>query len=207
MGPDDLVQRINSHDLAAYEEFIRTADRQLRFIVVRHLQGSMPYGMAAAEAEDIVQEIYKDLWTRGVREIRGSFWSWMRGVVNNKAIDRLNKLRLDKVVPIGLRESVIPSNQPDPEAQAAASERVAWLKAKISKFRPIDQQILMMKINGDSEKEIAKALVMTVGTVKSRYFRLMNTLREDYNSDGSEDDNPDESKIELTDRPGDDRDG
>jgi RNA polymerase sigma factor (sigma-70 family) len=187
MESDDVVQRINAHDLAAFEEFIRNNDRLVRFIVVRHLEGYMSYGMAKQEAEDIVQEIYKDLWTRGVGEIRENFRSWMRGVANNKAIDRRNKLRLDIVVPIGLRENVIPSNQPDPEAQAAASERSAKLKEKISKLRPLDQQILTMKINGVSGEEIAKALGMSIGKVKARYFRLMKKLRDDYNSDESED--------------------
>ena len=200
MESDDLVQRINARDIAAFEEFISHNERFICGIVVRHFEGYMPYGMAKEEAKDIVQEIYKDMWTRGVGEIRENFRSWMRGVANNKAIVRRNKLRLDIVVPIGLRENVIPSNQPDPEAQAAAKERSAKLREKISKLRPLDQQILMRKINGISEKEIAKSLGITIATVKSRYHRLMKKLRDDYNSDESEDHNSDEPEVKHRDQ-------
>ncbi|HLL75133.1 MAG TPA: sigma-70 family RNA polymerase sigma factor, partial [Pyrinomonadaceae bacterium] len=67
---------------------------------------------------------------------------------------------------------------PDPEAHALAGERERALLAALSKLaRPYREAVVLRDVEGLSYEEVAAALQISVGTVKSRLSRGRLELR------------------------------
>jgi RNA polymerase sigma-70 factor (ECF subfamily) len=131
------------------------------------------------EAEDAVQEIFIDIWKNAARfdDSQASETTFVAMIARRRLIDRLRKTNrrpntdsLEDILaePVNSRDTDI---QMSVEAQEAAQA--------MKNLRPEQRQILHLSIvQGFSHQEIANALSMPLGTVKTHARRGLLQVRE-----------------------------
>jgi len=131
------------------------------------------------EAEDAVQEIFIDVWKNAARfdETQSSETTFVAMIARRRLIDRLRKnnrqLNTDSLDDI-LTE---PSSGRDNDLQVCVEAKEA--AAAMKNLRPEQRQILHLSIvQGFSHQEIADALKMPLGTVKTHARRGLIQVRE-----------------------------
>ncbi|HLZ48300.1 MAG TPA: sigma-70 family RNA polymerase sigma factor [Candidatus Limnocylindria bacterium] len=138
---------------------------------------------SAADADDVAQDAFVKAYYALDRFREGApFRPWLLRIVANEAKNRK--------VSAGRRPTVELSAAADrasgetalsPEDAAVAADLRAGLVAAINRLRPDDRLVLAYRFFFDlSESEMADALGVARGTVKSRLSRAMERLREVY---------------------------
>ena len=138
------------------------------------------------EAEDAVQEIFIDVWKNAARfdETQSSETTFVAMIARRRLIDRLRKTNrqpnVDSLDDI-LTEPASVTNL-DMQVGVEAKEAAAAMK----NLRPEQRQILHLSIvQGYSHQEIADALDMPLGTVKTHARRGLIQVREFLGLDSS----------------------
>jgi RNA polymerase sigma-70 factor (ECF subfamily) len=169
----ELVSRARSGDVRAYEELVRAHQGialRTAFLITRN----------EAEAEEAAQvgfvKAYASLGSRFDPE--RPFRPWLLRIVGNEARNRLRSAarrgRLELAAD-ALEEKVSPS----PEAGMVAMERRRELLDAVESLRDSDREVIGMRYFLDlGEAEMAGALGVAPGTVKSRLARALGRLRE-----------------------------
>jgi RNA polymerase sigma-70 factor (ECF subfamily) len=170
MGMTDLeatVERCRKGDEDAWSALVSATLRPLYRLCVS-------YAPSAAEAEELTQEIYFKLWENLDRYNAGSnFMAWAWRVAKNLLIDAHRRSRREREA-AWLDPEVI-DRLPGTDNPHSDTERRQRLKLIASSLRTIDsdlaQMVLMRDFGGMSYQEMAEALEMPLGTVKSRLNR------------------------------------
>jgi RNA polymerase sigma-70 factor (ECF subfamily) len=133
------------------------------------------------DAMDVLQDSCVKAW-RALPTMRGgSFRSWMNSIVARTSLDRIRARRPQvsleddegRVIPL-------PDTRPGPEAEALAHERTRAIEAGLKRLSPDHRAILLMRDLSDmSYEDIAGALHLPVGTVRSRLARARGHLQEE----------------------------
>ncbi|RMG24114.1 MAG: sigma-70 family RNA polymerase sigma factor [Armatimonadetes bacterium] len=183
-----LVARCQSDDWAAFDALVDRYQARV-FGFVRRMVPSHE------EAEDIAQEVF----VRAFRNIhrydgRASVAGWLFKIATNLCIDsRRKRSRRVAEVPLEVDGSPVvevadPKGDPEPIVFAQQMEEViaSALDSLSERLKPV---ILLHDVEGLSYEEIANALGIPVGTVKSRLFlareRLQQALSEYMGGDTS----------------------
>ena len=175
-GESVLVERAKRGDQDAYGELV-TRYQALAARVAYVITAS------SAEAEDVAQDAFVKAYYALDRFREGApFRPWLLRIVANEAKNRK--------VAVGRHPTVELSAAADrasgetalsPEDAAVAADLRAGLVAAINRLRPEDRLVLAYRFFFDlSENEMADALGVARGTVKSRLSRAMGRLREVY---------------------------
>ncbi len=133
----------------------------------------------ADEAEDAVQEVFIEIWKNAERfdETKSSETTFVAMLARRRIIDRLRKSnRQPQTNPIDDMVSE-PSNtgEQDIKNSAEAGEAIEMMQ----ELRPEQKQVLMLSIvHGFSHQEIADALDMPLGTVKTHARRGLIQAKE-----------------------------
>ena len=121
-------------------------------------------------AEDLTQEIFLELWhKKNYNSIRGSLSSFLVVLTRSRAIDKLrsrgtNLKYLDK-----LSQQMSANSTNIPFEQASIAERSQKTRSALALIPDLQRRVLEMAYyEGLSQKEIAAALDMPLGTVKTR---------------------------------------
>jgi len=176
LDESDLVERARRGDQEAYAELVH-AYQGIAFRTAFLLTGG------AAEAEDAAQEGFVKAWRALGRFRAGApFKPWLLRIVANEAHNR--RRSTGRRTQLALRAAAAePSGDaaPSPEASVLAAERREALLAAVNGL-PEDQRsvVALRYFAGLSEEEVATALGIAEGTVKSRTSRALERLRETY---------------------------
>jgi len=146
------------------------------------------YGLALrmvreqSAAEDIMQEVYMQVWRRGdtFDPARGTALSWMVTITRSRALDRLRSSKaLLSHENSGEELDTFHSLAPDPEHDRSAFERVQLVRRFLSQI-PTDQRtaIELAFFHGLTHSEIASQTGLPLGTIKSRIRYGLMQLRE-----------------------------
>lgn len=125
------------------------------------------------DAMDALQDACVKAW-RGVPEQRGgAFRSWMSSIVARTCIDRLRSQRPTQALEDAEGRVIpLPDKRPGPEATLAAGERVRAIESGLAALTAEHRAILLMReVSELSYEEIAQALDLPIGTVRSRLAR------------------------------------
>jgi RNA polymerase sigma-70 factor, ECF subfamily len=171
--PDEvLLQRFVDGDRAAFATLFRTFERDVHRWIMRIVRDR-------SVAEDgVVEAFWRCHRTRARFDPSRSFGAWMRRIATHVAIDLLNKTRRHSWIPFD--ELVAPLAAPaDPSGtgrQLVARSIVRAFNSLPTKLRVVATLAL---IEERPQAEIADALGVPIGTVKSRLSRATQKLRKD----------------------------
>lgn len=162
-------------------------------LVERHQ--TMVYNLALGktgspqDAEEVTQTAFLKAW-QGLPAFQGkaAFSSWLYRLTVNAAIDLLRQ-RSRRPQTLSLDDPdlpPVPDPAEDPQAQAEAQERRRQLWQAIDALPEVHRTpFLLREMEGYSYREIAKALGLEEGTVKSRLARARVLLRSELISHGN----------------------
>ena len=163
-----LLVDVGRGDVDALRTLYRSFERPLYTLGVRWLN-------YAALAEELVQEVTLRVWRRAsvFDPARGPASSWIFGIARNVASD-LARAR---------GRAPIPVEQPIPDRVEPWNEETAWRQWQVAKavqsLPPERQQILQLAyVHQFTQSEIARALGIPLGTVKTRLYQGLRQLRE-----------------------------
>lgn len=172
-----LMARVKAGDDAALAVLVRRYEGPL-FHYARHMLGN------AADAEDVFQETFLRVHLH-----RGRFWSgsafkpWVYRIATNLCKDRLRyRQRRPEVQPGGNEAmpdplAAFPAAGVAPDEAAVAEERSARMRLALAALNVKHRAVfLMAHQEGLSYAEIARALRIPVGTVKSRMNKAVSQL-------------------------------
>jgi RNA polymerase sigma-70 factor (ECF subfamily) len=169
----DLIELARRGDVPAYEELVRryseTAFRTAYFVC-----GD------ADEARDAAQEGFVRAWGALGRFRPGAEpRPWLLRIVANAARNRRRSgARREGLALRIARDRPSDDAAPSPEAAVLAAESRAELMRALDALRPEDRLVIGLRwLVGLSEAELAAALDVPRGTVKSRLSRAMGRLR------------------------------
>ncbi len=155
----ELVRRAQLGSASAFERLVLARGPQLyRYLAIRLRDDG--------DALDALQETLTAAW-QGLPRLRdtGKFWPWLVGIAAHKAADAARGR-----AQVSDRDLETPEQDEDDMLQVR--EAVAALPEH---FR---QVLLLRYLIGLSEEEVAEALGIRVGTVKSRSARARKALME-----------------------------
>jgi RNA polymerase sigma-70 factor, ECF subfamily len=132
-----------------------------------------------AEAEEVVQDLFLQLWNAPSRydARRGKFTSWLFVMARNRALDRLRQ-RATRA-----RTHAEEAHEPPPPASAESrlldGERRRTVQGALAQLPESQRQAIELSFyRGLSQSEIARETGEPLGTVKSRMSRAMAALRQ-----------------------------
>jgi RNA polymerase sigma-70 factor (ECF subfamily) len=137
----------------------------------------------AADAEEAAQDGFVKAWRALGRFREGAaFRPWLLQIVANEARNRRRSAgRRAHLAVRAATEEPLGDAAPSPEASLLSAEMRETLLAAVNEL-PEDQRtvIALRFFVGLSEQEVAGALKLPTGTVKSRSARALERLRESY---------------------------
>jgi RNA polymerase sigma-70 factor (ECF subfamily) len=165
----ELLERIKAHDHQAMAAFFNRHSSMVYSVALRVLHNT-------AQAEDIVQEIFLQIWLKPelFAKDRGSFAGWMTVVSRNRAIDLLRRRKPSEPV-----DEVALASKFDLASEAEKNTLIARAQAIMSNL-PAEQRTSMEMafFEGMSHSEIAEKTGDPLGTIKTRIRLALIQLRK-----------------------------
>ncbi len=175
-----LVRKAAQGDEACFERLITDCAGQTYALALRMLKDPQ-------DAEDAVQDAMIKAW-RALPGFKGDcrFSTWVFRLTYNTCLDALRRRQRGQVLSLtqededdGERQTEVPDPSPGPEEALLAKERARILRREMEKLSDkLRAPLVMRELGGCSYEEIAAALGISVGTVKSRLARARENLAE-----------------------------
>jgi RNA polymerase sigma-70 factor (ECF subfamily) len=169
----ELIRRMQQGERSAYAEFIDSYG-------ARVLRLARRYVAAPSDAEDLVQEIFVEIY-RSVGAFRGE--SSLSTYVYSIAVHRCQRHAQSKrIQPLAILESE-DERDPDwrnsPEASAVKGELSDRVHIAMGELTGIQRDVVILhELHGLTYQECASVLEIPVGTVKSRLSGAFGRLRK-----------------------------
>lgn len=160
----ELLERFALGELEAFEILFREFQSEIYRWIVRVVRDP-------GVAEDLTVETFWRIYRARARfDPQRSFGAWARRIATNVALDHLRTARPE----VGLPDALLRSLPPDPAVQRDIHERIELA------FRQLPAKLrvaaTLALIEEKPYEEIAEALGISAGTVKSRAFAVTRAL-------------------------------
>ena len=162
-------------DEAAFGELVQKYQKRVYALTVRMCP-------TPELAEEAAQEAFLSAW-QGLPFFRGdaAFSTWLYRLASNACVDLLRKERRHQGTSLDddTVGAEIPDTKPTPEEAAETKELRAQIEAGLRQLSPEYRAVLILReIQQLNYDEIADALSLDLGTVKSRISRGRRQLRD-----------------------------
>ena len=170
---EELYQRVKRGDMSAFD-----------LLYSRHQRGLFQFVSSYLKSQEEAEEVFHDAFiqvldSREVQFDQGSFQGWLYLVARNISLNRLRSRKrservlseVDAPLPAESAESLLIQNVTSSHVSAA----VALLPENLS-------EVLRLRLSGLAYQDIAQALEIPVGTVKSRFHTIVDSLRRSLKS-------------------------
>ncbi len=168
----ELLTHTATGDVAAFEALYVRFGRLVFSLCIRVLGDWMA-------AEEVAQDAFLRVWHRAVRydPARGTPVTWLLTIANRLAIDRIRR-RGEPIPNTPEVETAVAAALGDPEEQAVISVVGAQVRSAIRGLAPEQRQMLWLTyFCGYTHREVAAAMAVPLGTVKSRVRLGLQNLR------------------------------
>ena len=168
----ELVRRCQQGDRSAFDELVRRHYKRAYALALRMLGNR-------DDASDAVQQAFIRAY-QGLAGYRGgaAFSTWLYRIVVNVCLDmsrrskRANAASLSRSPEEEAPEKELPDDRLGPAEKALQAARVEAVHKALQHVQPTYRAVLVMyELQGMSYEQIAQALGIPVGTVKSRLNR------------------------------------
>src|SRR5262249_48542437 len=161
-----LLERFTKGDPDAFEELFRQFQGRVYAWIVRIVRDP-------GTAEDLTVETFWRIYrARGRFDSQKDFGGWAYRIATNLALSHLRHRPLQQQLPA----QIAADDAPDPAVQDEAKEEI---RRAVAKLPPkLQLAVTMALIEDRPYREIAEALGIAEGTVKSRVFRAVRILRK-----------------------------
>ncbi|HVF54517.1 MAG TPA: sigma-70 family RNA polymerase sigma factor [Pyrinomonadaceae bacterium] len=179
-----FIERLRKGDAAAFDRLVEERSGDIYAVLYRLTEDP-------EEARDLTQETFLQAF-RNIAHFRGDadLRTWLYRIAVNQARNRWRWWRrrrrgstvsldaTDETHELSLATRLVDEHAPDPEARTLSHEREKILLAAVRQLaRPYREAVLLRDVEGLSYEEVAAALDISVGTVKSRLSRGRTELR------------------------------
>lgn len=171
-----------SGDDPAFERLVKRYEHRL-FNYIRRMVGS------SSDAEDLFQETFLRVYRhRGRFRISARFRPWLYRIATNLCRDHLRYRRRHPALSLNAPASdacgpladTVAAPNPDPEECARARELAGQIEAAIGRLSLKRRSVFVMaRYEGMAYGDIARALRIPVGTVKSRMNHAVAQVLDD----------------------------
>jgi RNA polymerase sigma-70 factor (ECF subfamily) len=183
MTDQEVVLAARQGEELAYRDLLRRYERPIFSLIYRMVRDR-------ELAEDLSQETFvKALNALDSYRPEFKFSSWIFKIANNAAIDQLRRRQLDTLSLDGAPNAETPdaiqatalqvgADQESPLEEVEAREIGTAVEVAIAKLRPEYRSCIMLRhVEGLAYEEIAQALDLPLGTVKTYIHRARHELR------------------------------
>ncbi|PYM86750.1 MAG: RNA polymerase subunit sigma-24 [Candidatus Rokuibacteriota bacterium] len=171
--PPEFLRRLRAGEVRAFEELVIAHQHRVFGVALRMLGG-------AAEAEEVAQEVFLRAH-RALAGFRGEakLSTWLYGIAARLCLNRLAWGGRRMVCDGEEMLARIPSGEADPATSLERSELSTALHQAIAEL-PDDRRVIVVlrDLEGLSYAEIARALELEPGTVRSRLHRARMDLKD-----------------------------
>lgn len=167
----DIIRRARQGDSDAFRRLVEAYQTQVYRIALRMC--------GEAAADDVTQEAFLAAW-RALPAFRGTclFSTWLYRLATNAAIDWLRREKRHRGAD-DVTELELPDGAPSPQEQAEQTETQEAVRCALTQLSPEHRQVLVLRYMQELDyNEIAAALDISEGTVKSRINRAKAHLKE-----------------------------
>ena len=171
MEEKDLICRAARGDAEAFRQLVEAYQTPAYRLAARMC--------GPDSAEDVTQEAFLAAW-RALPEFRGDcrFSTWLCRLVSNAAIDCLRREKKHRDTG-DVDDLELPDGGPSLQEQAERSDTRDAVRRALDRLSPEHRQVLLLRFMQELDYgEIARALNVSEGTVKSRINRAKSKLRE-----------------------------
>lgn len=171
MEEKDLIRRAARGDAEAFRQLVEAYQTPAYRLAARMC--------GPDSAEDVTQEAFLAAW-RALPEFRGDcrFSTWLYRLVSNAAIDCLRREKKHRDTG-DVDDLELPDGGPSLQEQAERSDTRDAVRRALDRLSPEHRQVLLLRFMQELDYgEIARALDVSEGTVKSRINRAKSKLRE-----------------------------
>lgn len=179
---DDLWQRrLQARDEAALAE-VYDAYSGAVYGVLRQL-------LDEASAQEVLQDVFLRLWEQPgtFEEARGSLRVFLLVMARSRALDRLRRQRM--TLPLHDEEGAelpLPDNRPGVVQQSEQAAQREQLRRALDGLSASHQETVQRAfLRGESREDIAQAMGVPVGTVKSRLNYALKYLKRALGEEGT----------------------
>lgn len=173
-----LVRRCVAGDADAWEDIVRTYNRRIYNVCYR-------FTGSADSAEDLAQEVFIKMYRTldSYAPEKGAFTTWIMTMTRNLLVDHYRKAKQDRVTDsldagITEDEDAVPLSDRIEDRAPSADDRIQrretqeMVQKAIQKLSPeLREAVILRDLQDMDYKEIAVALKVPEGTVKSRINR------------------------------------
>ena len=182
MDENTLIEGMARGDQKAFREFVERYKKKVYYLAL-DMAGN------PVDAEDISQEVFLKVFRSFATFRKGAkLGSWLYRVTYNASIDHL---RRKAFVPEPVGDEVLESRSrddaglphggaADPAAAVEASQLQARIARALEKVSPQEKAVFLLRHYDDFMlKDIAAALGLSIGSVKSYLFRAARKLQKE----------------------------
>ena len=177
----ELLTRAAGGDKAAFAEFARRFDPRLR-AVSRRLVGN------AADSEEFIQETLLKAWRNAARyeSSKGAVSTFVFAIARNVAIDHWRRKSVRPVT-----EPFPVSGEPTPRGVGGVEMTDALVtglavRDALGQLSPSHREVIELAyFGGLSQTELAERIGVPLGTVKTRTFHALRSLRGQLDGQGA----------------------
>ncbi len=169
---EELVQECLDGDTAAFSELVKRHHRKVLLVANRALRDM-------GQAEDCAQEAFLRAYRSLPRfQVGRRFSPWLMAITSNRIRDYL-KARARRGELTWELDRTSDSGAATPLDRATARQQLARVEAAIAEMPEETQEVLRLRfVLGLDYDDVAEALNIPLGTVKSRISRARSALRE-----------------------------
>ena len=180
MTEQELVRAAQSGDQSAFAMLV-TANQAMVYSLAYRMTGN------PEDAADLTQEAFLNAWrSLGTFEGQSAFSTWIYRLTSNACIDFLRREKRRNSFSMTLedeededRQADLPDDRWSPQRELERKEAQEAVRQGLAALSPEHREVLILReLEGLSYAEIAHALGLEEGTVKSRIARARLALRD-----------------------------